>query len=1039
MALNKNVFRIQFGKGLDTKSTDIVLEPGSLENLENAVIEKLGRLEKRKGSSSATWDLSSTNNPIGTFAYRDNLIIQGDEANITLIGSDNETVSASGLGLNKHFESELFHASNTSGYNQSQPSIAISHSGDYIAIAWVQGVWTPSQNAVRYSYRVSVIDAVTGTIVNSNREIASRASDDDFVGKIKIVAHGNTDAADDSFAVYYEFRDSSGNITIRKAKFDHDDFTISGSDIVASSVYRQTEGENWFDVIEHTAGSGNYRKVHLVYTEYSSSTHYATYQLDTNGSLGSAAKVSTSGSIKHMTAFKSSAGGTASVYVAFSVGDTVHIRQHTEADPTSGAVGGTDAISSTVMVESGGFCESEDGTKVEYLCTMGTTSSTYVSKSCRYQVTPGTGAFDDDAAPFRLNAWIPLAPIKTTAGIHYFLSQENRNTEDAETLHTVTAWTDIIDNPTSLVPQLYRCLVGSSFRQELIRGHINGITPRVVTDGTNHYSVLPRATNFQSWANTSTGDLVTALNSQCHIIKMNTTKPVYETPRVQLGGELFISPGNIKSTASDRIHETGFYYKPSVSLTADTSGNLIHSKTYKYKACWEFEDSFGNLHRSEPSTEESVTLSSGETGVVITADGNSMSIKGFVNGGLNLVLYRTQADGNVFNKVATIKNPDFDGSIVATALISHHDKVSDANAATGAFLYTESGELANVAPPPARYIESHRNRIFAITEDNRIWYSKEYENKFGIGFSEVFQVPIDGLDHDKPTALCSSGSDLTIFREQSSWVLSGEGPSKTGVGEFYKPKQLSSTVGALKDSPTLYANGVIYFQNVRGIFALSGSNFDYIGAPVEDLVGSSRVISIKHHQKTETVRFAFTDKVLAYNYRFNGWSSYTYSLGDGETIVGMENLNDVIHVVTSADKILKEDSSYKIGSTYMPMKVKTGWISFNEIQGFGRVYRFSLLGESRDKHVLTVKVYYDYDDSASVDTYTFTTSSATDAKLQFRGHLSKQKCESIKFEIYDADNSASTGDGFALDHIALEVGIKRGVFRTTESNTIGAS
>lgn len=48
MALNKNVFRIQFGRGLDTKSTDIVLEPGSLENLENAVIEKLGRLEKEK-------------------------------------------------------------------------------------------------------------------------------------------------------------------------------------------------------------------------------------------------------------------------------------------------------------------------------------------------------------------------------------------------------------------------------------------------------------------------------------------------------------------------------------------------------------------------------------------------------------------------------------------------------------------------------------------------------------------------------------------------------------------------------------------------------------------------------------------------------------------------------------------------------------------------------------------------------------------------------------------------------------------------------
>ena len=153
----------------------------------------------------------------------------------------------------------------------------------------------------------------------------------------------------------------------------------------------------------------------------------------------------------------------------------------------------------------------------------------------------------------------------------------------------------------------------------------------------------------------------------------------------------------------------------------------------------------------------------------------------------------------------------------------------------------------------------------------------------------------------------------------------------------------------------------------------------------------------------------------------------------------MENIDDTIYVITSADNILKEDTSFKIGTTYMPLKLRTGWISFNGIQGFGRVYRFSLLGESKDKHVLTVKVYYDYDDSASVDTYTFTTGSAADAVLQFRGHLSKQKCEAVKFEIEDADNSASTGDGFAIDSLVLEIGTKRGIFRQTETNTIGAS
>ena len=1040
MTLDKKIVRVQLGKGMDTKGTDIVLEPGSLELLKNAVIEKMGKLQKRKGCSSSTWDNSSTDNPIGTFAYRDNLIIQGDEAVISLVGSDNETVTASGLGLNKYFESEIFHASSSAGYHQIQPSIALSHSGNYLAIAYVLGEWDAAQNAVRYSYKVSVLDAVTGTIVNSNRGIDNRSADNGFVGKIKVVAHGDSDAADDNFAVYYEFLTVSGTaLSLRKAKFKHDDFSISGSDVVSSSLYRQTIAEAFFDVVEYTAGAGNYQKVHLVYTEYSGSAHHATYQLDTNGSLGTAAKVSASGAMKHMTAYKSAAGGTARVYLAYSIGAVVHVRQHTEADPTAGATGASDTISGTVMTESGGFCDSEAGTTVEYFFTMGTTSSTFASKACRLQLTPGGTGIDDDNSPFRQNAWMPLPPIKTTAGIHYFLSQENRNTETEDTaLHTVTAWTDIQDAPGAMLIALYRCLVGSTFRQELIRNHLNGICPRVVTDGTHHYSVLPRTTNIQTWSNTTSGAVTAAINSQCSVIKMATAKPVHETPRVQLGGELFISPGSIKSTASDRIHEAGFYYKPGLNLAAAAAGSMETDGVYKYRACWEWEDAFGNLHRSEPSDEETITLTGSNTGVTVTADGYSMSVKGFVNLGLNLVIYRTQDAGNVFNRVATVGNPALDSSTSDSPVISHHDKVSDANAATGSFLYTEGGELANVAPPSARYIAAHRNRIFAITEDNRIWFSKEYQNKVGLGWSDEFQIPLDGLDHDKPTALCGAGDQLYIFRENSTWSVAGEGPSKTGVGEFYKPRLINATIGALKNTPTLHTDSGVYFQSIRGIFLLGGEGFKYIGAPVEDLVGSDRVISIRHHQGTETIRFAFSDKVLSYNYREDAWANYTYSLGEGETIVGMENLDDTIHIVTSADKILKEDTSYKIGTTYMPMKLKTGWISFNEIQGFGRVYRFSILGESRDKHVLTVKVYYNYDDSASVDTYTFTTSSATDAKLQFRGHLSKQKCEAVKFEIYDADNTASTGDGFAIDHIALEVGIKKGIFRTTETNTIGA-
>lgn len=1039
MTLKKEVLRVQLGQGLDTKSTDILLEPGKLEVLENAVFEKTGKIQKRKGSSSSTWDTSATNDPVGTFAYRDNLIIQGDKGAVTLIGSDNEAFASPGLGENEYFESEVFHASGTTGYHQLQPSIAISHSGDYIGIAHVLGEWDAGEDAIRYSYVVSVLDAVTGTLVNSNRGIANKGSDSGFVGKIKIVAHGSTDAADDSFAIYYEFL-SGSDLSIRKAVFAHDVFSISGSDIVAASLYRQTLAEAYFDVVEHTTGAGNYRKVHLVYTKFASSKHYAAYQLDTNGTLGTVAEVDhTSNAMKHMTVSVSSAGGTARIYYAYSIGTSVHFQQRTEADPTAGVFTNSKALTGTVMTESGGWCDSESGSTVEYFCTMGTVSSTFISKSCRMLCTPGATTIDDDNWPFRQNAWMPIAPIKTTTGVHYFLSQENRSTEDEDTsLHTVTAWLDTVI-PQAMLGALERGLIGSTFRQELIRNHLNGISARVVTNGTNYFTVLPRTTNLQTWSNTSSGAVTAAINSQSSVIKISVSKPINETSRVQLGGVLFIAPGSIKSTAGDRLHEAGFYYKPGLALAEAAAGSMEADGVYQYRACWEWEDSFGNLHRSEPSAIETLTLTGTNTGVTVTSDALSMSVKGIsAGGGLNLVLYRTQDAGNVFNRVATLINPPLDSSITGSPIISHHDKVSDANAATGTFLYTEGGELANVAPPPSRYIEAHRNRIFAITEDNRVWFSKEYENKFGLGWSDFFQVAIDGLDHDKPTALCSSGSDIVIFRERSTWAVSGEGPSKTGVGEYYKPRQLSAVIGALKNTPTIYTDDGIYFQNTRGIFRLK-EDFEYIGSPVEDLVGDSQVICIRAHQKTETVRFAFSDKVLAYNYRYEIWSNYTYSLAVDETIIGMENLDDVMHVVTSDDKILKEDSSYKVGSNYIVLKVKTGWISLNEIQGFGRAYRFSILGTSHDKHILTAKVYYNYDDDSTPDTYTFTSTSASDVVLQFRAHLKKQKCEAIKFEIYDADNSASVGDGFSIDHIAIEIGTKKGIFRTSESNTIGAS
>jgi len=1040
MALQKKLVSIPFNVGADTKTSDIVMQPGQLEVLENAVFEKTGRIEKRKGCSTVEWSRSDGDVPAGSYAYRDNLIIEGDDSLISLVGSDNDTVVLQS-GRNNFIESEIFHATKGAGHHQQNASIAISHSGDYIAIAWTQAYFNYTTYNVNYEYGVSILDAVTHTIVNSGRVIYSDArADKVHPGKIKVVAHAQSDEADDNFAAYYEYVDGSGNIELRKTIFKHYDSALTGTSVIVvadTSTYRQTAAEASFDVVEHKISvAADYRKVHIVFTEYNGG-HSARYYLDTNGTLSETQDFAQSGAMTQLVAYRSDAGGTARFYFAFAVGVTLSIRQQQEAASGTDQYLATHSVGSGLtVIESGGFCDSEDGTKVEYFTTVGTSSATFQSKTSRYQITPDGTGLNTYSAPLMLNSWTPLGPLKTSSSLQYFMCHENRNTDDNDTfLHTPVAWTDTADAPPWLLGWIYRSIVGSTFRQELIRSHVNGVSTRFVSDGTHSYSALPRTTNVQTFADGS-GGVTTAINSSCHLIKITNVRPTHETPRTQLGGQLFIAPGCIKATSGDKIHEAGFFYKPSIKVVEAAAGSLTSTGVYKYKAVWEWEDSYGNLHRSEPSDVESLTLTSSNTGVTITSDCLSATMKG----GVSLVIYRTQNGGSIYNKVATLSSLAM-ASPTAIPAISHIDKLSDANAATGAYLYTEGGELANVAPPASRYVESHRNRIFAITEDNRIWFSKEYENKIGLGFSDEFQIPMDGLDHDKPTALCSSGTELYIFRENSTWLISGEGPSKTGVGEFYKPRQVSANIGALKGSTTFYSDSGIYFQNTRGIFSIGQEGIQYVGAPVEDLVGDSRVIAIRHHQKTETIRFALSDKVLAYNYRYNTWSNYTYSLSEDEVIVGMECLNDIIQIVTNQDNILKEDSSYKVGANYIVLKMRTGWISFNEIQGFGRAYRFALLGESRDKHVLTVKVYYDYDDSAAVDTYEFTTSEAADAVLQFRAHLSKQKCQAVKFEIYDADHdSASVGDGFAIDQITIEVGTKKGIFRTAQTtNTIGAS
>ena len=211
--------------------------------------------------------------------------------------------------------------------------------------------------------------------------------------------------------------------------------------------------------------------------------------------------------------------------------------------------------------------------------------------------------------------------------------------------------------------------------------------------------------------------------------------------------------------------------------------------------------------------------------------------------------------------------------------------------------------------------------------------------------------------------------------------------------------------------------------------------------PIGSLPSTSIIKDIIEDQYTKTIRFLLSSKVLAFNTEFGQWSHYTYSTIGDNTFSGSASINNTVYLMTSDNELWSEDKgqSHLEAATYMPLKLKTGWISLNDVQGFSRAYRFAILGKliDDDEFTMKVRVYYDYFDGAPRDTYTLDVDPGSDTKFQFRGHITKQKCQAIKFEIYDeahADTLYTGKTGFSISSLAIEFGAKKGIYRMAESS-----
>lgn len=548
--------------------------------------------------------------------------------------------------------------------------------------------------------------------------------------------------------------------------------------------------------------------------------------------------------------------------------------------------------------------------------------------------------------------------------------------------------------------------------------------------------------------------------------------------RAELGENLHIGGGFITMYDGVSPVEHGFHVFPEgVTCAPQGSGGSLSSGTYQYVATYEWLDNRGQQHRSAPSPAVSVNTVASDK-VIVTVPTLRVTNKQSPRSPVQVIVYRTvvnappAANGSqpLFFRVTSLTSPTLNDPTVDT--VTFTDTTSDTTLVGNAPLYTNGGVVENIAAPPVTSILVHKNRLFAIdsTSPSTLWFTKEVipgtraVEGAPVEFSDLFTIAVDPRGGDA-TALGSLDDNLVVFKSNSIFIISGDGPTAAGAGGWNNPQLVTTDAGCTDQRSVVITPNGLMFQSSKGIYLLDrGLNVRYIGADVE-AYNSDTVTSAILVPTTNQVRFTLSSGVcLIYDYLYQQWSVFTNVAAADSAIFQ----NKHAFILSNGQVRVETPGVYSDAGRAIKLKLVTGWLQFAGVQGFQRVYKALILGEYNSPHKLQTSVAFDFNPAkVQVDTfdtvallnpqtygsetpyggqptpYNFglgpfgsssfgsdpnaTTSIYGGAWLpyQFRVFMSQQKCQAVQLTLEDVQTSP--GEGLSLSAISLEVGVKRGL------------
>lgn len=526
----------------------------------------------------------------------------------------------------------------------------------------------------------------------------------------------------------------------------------------------------------------------------------------------------------------------------------------------------------------------------------------------------------------------------------------------------------------------------------------------------------------------------------------------------QVGENSHIIGGYVSIYDGQSAVEHGFHVFPeNYSAVVALSTGSIADGTYLYYAVYEWTDNKGQVQRSSPGVGLSVVVSGGGGAgkVTLTVPALRLTAKTGTRTNVVLKVYRTKAGLTTAYNVLNNASPTLIYNDPTTDTITFVDTSNDSTIGANEILYTAGGVLENISAPACSILDVYQNRmVLAGLEDKlTFWYSKRKVKGTALEFSDSFSIRVDPLGGDI-TAVKMMDDKIILFKENLIYYVSGDGPNDTGSGNNYTTPQLvTSDVGCNKPSSLVLVPQGIMFQSAKGFYLLDRQlNASYVGSDVE-AYNSQTTTSSDLIEDRNQVRFLTSSGVtLVYDYFYQQWSTFQNHLGADADI-----WNHLYVYIRNDGSIYKENKlKYLDDNIEIRLRMATAWLKLTGIQNYQRVKRAAILGNYKTSHVLRMKVGYDYESTYS-DVILFNAGSVINTTYygqdtyyglstpyggvesgvyQFRAHLRRQKCESIRF-LFEDITAGTAGEGYSLSDLSLEAGVKRGLMKLKAQKSVG--